>query len=66
MYGKMAMRVAHSIADLQKQIEPLPDRECVPRAIHVDRDTIDILHHEVRIALRRCPGVENRSDVGMT
>ena len=45
------MSVVDRVADLCEELEPCADVELVLRAIVVDRDALDELHHEVRSAL---------------
>ena len=54
--------VLHALADLDEQIEPLANRQRVAGAVGRDRLPPDILHNEVRAALRRGARVEHMGD----
>ena len=59
------MRVGHRGADLQEDLQPLIDREATRLAILVDRQTVDVLHHEIREALAARAAVKQPRDVRM-
>ena len=59
------VRVLHAVAGLDEEFEPIPDLELLLIAILRNRQPGHVLHHEVRLALRRRPGVEYLGDGGM-
>ena len=58
----LVVRVLHTLADLDDEVEPLTIRQVVPVAVLRDRDALHVLHHEVRTALQRGPGIVNLGD----
>ena len=65
MNHTLLVRVVDRLADGNEELNPLPDAEVSLLAVPRDRQAIDILHHEIRQALRRCPGVKDLGDVRM-
>ena len=65
MDDRLLVRVLHAFAGLDEEFEPIPDLEFLLIAILRDRQPGHVLHHEVRLALRRRPGVEHLGDGGM-
>jgi len=59
---RFLVRVLHPRADLQEQLQTLAVGQPVPVAVLGDRDTLDVLHHEVRPAVRRRARVEDLGD----
>src|SRR5207248_5060204 len=46
----LLVRMLHGAADMNEQLEPLPDGELLAVAVFGDRDAADQLHHEVGAA----------------
>jgi hypothetical protein len=59
------VRVLHAFADLDEEFEPIRDLEFLLIAILGNRQSGYVLHHEVRLALRRRSGVKHLGDGGM-
>jgi hypothetical protein len=62
---KMAMRMFHRVADLQKEIEAPALAKLPALAIGRDGNAIHKLHDKVGIARGSRPGIEYRCDMGM-
>jgi hypothetical protein len=60
----MPVRV-RGVADGTEQLEPLAHAEPAPVTVRVDRLALDVLHHEVGPAVRRCTAVQQPRDVGV-
>ena len=56
------VRVLHAFAGLNEEFEPVPDLELLLIAILRNRQPGHVLHHEVRLALWRRPGVKHLGD----
>ena len=65
MNDTLLMCVLHRKAHLNKEPNPLAEREVVMVAIFDDRRAADPLHHEVRLAGLRGPGIEHFGDGGV-
>ena len=59
------MRMLDAFADAHEQFQPFAGAEPVIVAVGRDRNAGDVLHDEVRRALRRGAGVEHLGDGGM-
>src|SRR5262245_33704758 len=59
------MRMRHRRRYVEQQPHACCDVEAVPIAVAVDRFTVDMLEHQVRLAARRQAGVEKLRDVPM-
>src|SRR5206468_684934 len=57
------MRVEHASAHLAEELEPLPEAESVLPAMAIERQSIDVLHGDVRHPFARRPGIEDLGDV---
>ena len=62
MNDEVLVRVLNAPADLEEETEALVDRHTPFIAVRVDADTVDILHDEVRVAVRRRAAVEDARD----
>ena len=65
MNDRFLVCVLDSFAHLEKQSQALPNPQLLAIAVVGDGKTIHILHHEVRLARRRCACVEDLRDGGM-
>ena len=59
------VRVLHGVENAQAQAEPLGRAEAMLVRVAIDRNARDVLHDEVRQALRRGAAVEEARDVWM-
>jgi len=59
------MRMMDGLTYGNKQPESLGGGQAVPVAVLGNRNSGDVLHDEVRSALRRCTRIEHLCDVGM-
>jgi hypothetical protein len=57
--------VLDALRDLEKQLEPLANAESVAVAVGHQVLALDVLHDEVRFAVRGGAGVEDAGDVGV-
>ena len=62
---EILMRVLNGPANGLEQPEPSGDREPVGVTELIDGHPLDVLHHEVRSSVLRCPAVVELRDVGM-
>jgi len=65
MHDALLMRVLNAVADAEEELEALLDRIRAAVAVLDHLFAVEQLHHEVRIAFRRRPGLEDLRDVGM-
>ena len=63
MHRQVAVSVPQGIADLQKQLQPAVLGKRVTAAELRNRHSVDVFHHEVRIAVGGLPSVQNGGDV---
>ena len=59
------MRMLHSLAGLDKELQPLADLELVLIAVLGNRQPGHVFHYEVRLALRCGAGIEHLGDRGV-
>lgn len=57
--------VLESVAELGDELHPLFEAEAIPVTIDIDRNPVDVLHHEIGLSALRGARVENLSDVGV-
>ena len=62
---RFLVRVLNAVAYLKEQLEPLRHRQAMLVAMLVDRNALDVVHHEVRPPVLRGSGVEDPSDVAV-
>ena len=65
MDDPLLMRVLHGLADRHEEFEAILRREPQLVAELVERQAVDQLHHEERLAVGRHAGVEHLGDVGV-
>jgi hypothetical protein len=53
------MGVLHGFARLDEKFESVGDLELILIAVFGDWQSLDVLHHKIWLALRRCPCVKH-------
>jgi hypothetical protein len=57
--NRFLMRVLHSFADLDEQLQPFPNLQPFLIAVIGDRHAGHVLHDKVRLSIDSCPGVKH-------
>ena len=65
VHHQVLVGVLHGPADVEEEAQALPDAEAFLGAQYRERPALDVLHDEVRAAVRRGAAVEKAGDVGM-
>src|SRR5206468_2811532 len=63
MDHEIAMRVLHGLAYLKKESEPFTARQVTGE--NVDRNAVDVLHHQIRNPVGSGAAIQQTRDVGM-
>ena len=66
VHDELTMGVLERFADAREEREALVDGEPLFVAVAIDRAAVDVLHHEIRAAIRGAAAVEQSGDVWMT
>jgi len=63
--NSLLVGMLHGLANLQKQLQPFPNRHLVLIAILGDRHALDQLHDKIRPSTIRLPAIIHLGDIGM-
>jgi hypothetical protein len=65
VHDQMLVRVAHRPGHLKKQLQPLAHAQRVGIGVGIDRLSIDVLHHEERLAVLGGTAIQEPGNVGV-